>query len=111
MSTSATSLSGPLSKTDCTGFGRGEMADADVKTARFRSLLTTHSFSALLPPQRSDNCRPTWFQQRIPMTKPLMHQVITRARQIIDDECSWVQVFEDGQHTHPHDPRAVSFCA
>jgi hypothetical protein len=49
------------------------------------------------------------------MTKPLTHQVITRARKIIDDECAWVQgclaVFENGQHAHPHDPSAVRFCA
>jgi len=49
------------------------------------------------------------------MAKSLVHQVITRARQLIDDEGSWIQVYAavsaDGTPVEPHDPSAVRFCA
>jgi hypothetical protein len=49
------------------------------------------------------------------MTKSLVHQVITRARQLIDDEGSWIQVYAavsaDGTTVEPFDERAVRFCA
>ena len=49
------------------------------------------------------------------MAKSLVHQVIGRARQLIDDEGSWVQVYAavsaDGTPVEPLDERAVRFCA
>jgi hypothetical protein len=49
------------------------------------------------------------------MAKSLVHQVITRARQLIDDEGNWIQVYAavsaDGTPVDPFDERAVRFCA
>ena len=49
------------------------------------------------------------------MAKSLVHQVIARARQLIDAEGSWVQAYAavsaDGTPVEPFDERAVRFCA
>ena len=49
------------------------------------------------------------------MAKSLVHQVIARARQLIDDEGSWAQVHAavsaDGTPVEPFDESAARFCA
>jgi hypothetical protein len=49
------------------------------------------------------------------MSKPLADQIIMRARQLIEDELSWIQyvtaILKNGNPVEPHHPGAVRFRA